>query len=91
MAITSITMRMDEELKAQLQELVSNLGMDMTTFFTLSARQAVRELGIPFDISMRVPNRETIEAIEEVRAMKKDHSIGKTYSDVDEMMKELLG
>ena len=84
-------MRMDEELKSQLQELVSKLGMDMTTFFTLSAKQAVREQGIPFDISLRVPNRETVEAIEEVRAMKKNPSIGRTYTDVDEMMKELLG
>lgn len=32
MATTNITMRMDEDLKSQLQELVSNLGMDMTTF-----------------------------------------------------------
>ena len=88
MAITNITMRIDEELKTQLQELVSNLGMDMTTFFTLSAKQAVREQGIPFDITMRVPNSETIEAIEEVKAMKKDPSIGKTYTDVDDMMKD---
>jgi DNA-damage-inducible protein J len=39
---------------------------------------------------MRVPNNETIEAIEEVRAMKKNPSLGKTYTNVDDMMKELL-
>ena len=33
MATTNITMRIDEDLKFQLQELLSNLGMDMTTFF----------------------------------------------------------
>ncbi len=71
MATTNITMRMDEDLKVQLQELVSNLGMDMTTFFTISAKQAVREQRIPFDISMNIPNEETREAIEEVRQMKK--------------------
>jgi len=37
MANTNVTMRIDENLKAQLQDLVSNLGMDMTTFFTLAA------------------------------------------------------
>lgn len=88
MAVTNITMRIDEELKTQLQELVSNLGMDMTTFFTLSAKQAVREQGIPFDITMRVPNSETLEAIGEVKAMKKAPSVGKTYTDVDDMMKD---
>lgn len=50
MATTNITMRMDEDLKSQLQELVANLGMDMTTFFTISAKQAVREQRIPFAI-----------------------------------------
>lgn len=33
MATANVTMRMDEELKNQLQELVSNLGMDLTTFY----------------------------------------------------------
>lgn len=90
MATTNVTMRMDEDLKAQLQELVSNLGMDMTTFFTISAKQAVREQRIPFEISMNIPNDETRKAIEEVQQMKKNPSIGKSYTDVDEMMKELL-
>lgn len=90
MATTNITMRIEEDLKTQLQQLVSNLGMDMTTFFTISAKQAVREQRIPFDISMNIPNAETREAIEEIRQMKQNPSVGKTYTDVDEMMKELL-
>lgn len=90
MATTNVTMRIDEDLKAQLQELVSNLGMDMTTFFTISAKQAVREQRIPFDISMNTSNEETMEAIKEVQQMKMNPSLGKSYTDVDEMMKELL-
>ena len=43
------------------------MGMDMTTFFTILAKLAVREQRIPFDISMNTPNEETREAIEEVR------------------------
>ena len=90
MATTNVTMRIDEELKRQLQELVSNLGLDMTTFFTMSAKQAVREQRIPFEVSMNVPNEETLAAFEEVRQMKENPSLGKSYTDVDEMMKELL-
>lgn len=52
MANTNITMRIDEQLKSQLQELMSNLGMDMTTFFTLAAKQAVREQALPFQPRM---------------------------------------
>lgn len=52
MANTNITIRIDENLKLQLQELVSNLGMDITTFFTLAAKQAVREQALPFQPKM---------------------------------------
>ena len=36
------------------------------------------------------PNAETIKAIKEVEAMKKDESIGKTYESVDEMIDDLI-
>ena len=53
MATTSITMRIDEDLKTQLQELMLNLGLDMTTFFTMAAKQAVREQALPFTPSIQ--------------------------------------
>ncbi len=90
MATTNITMRMDAGVKAQLQDLMSDLGLDMTTFFTMAAKQAIREQRIPFEISRTIPNAETIEDIEEVKMMKQNASIGKSYTDVDEMIKELL-
>lgn len=52
MANTNVTMRIDENLKMQLQELMSNLGLDMTTFFTMAAKQAVREQALPFKPDM---------------------------------------
>ena len=52
MANTNVTMRIDETLKVQLQELMSSLGLDMTTFFTMAAKQAVREQALPFHPDM---------------------------------------
>ena len=43
---------MDEKLKEKLQELLSELGMDITTFFAMVAKQAVREQALPFCPSM---------------------------------------
>ena len=37
-----------------------------------------------------IPNAETIDAIEEVQRMKADPTLGKTYDNVDEMMRDLL-
>ena len=86
MATTNITMRIDEDLKSQLQELVSNLGMDMTTFFTVSAKQAVREQRIPFAISMDVPNADTIRAIDDVR---RGRNLSRSFFSVEELMEDL--
>ena len=86
MATTNITMRIDEDLKSQLQELVSNLGMDMTTFFTISAKQAVREQRIPFSVSMDVLNADTIRAIDDVR---QGRNLSGPFSSVEELMEDL--
>lgn len=56
----------------------------------LAAKQAIREQRIPFEISRDIPNEETKEAIEEVKMMKQNPSVGQSYTDVDKMMEELL-
>lgn len=86
MATTNITMRMDTGVKAQLQELMSDLGLDMTTFFTMAAKQAIREQRIPFEISMNIPNTETIRAIEDVRH---GRDLSCSFSSVEELMEDL--
>ncbi len=50
MATASITIRMDETLKHEAEMLFDDLGMNMTTAFTIFAKAAVREGRIPFEI-----------------------------------------
>ncbi len=88
MANTNINIRMDADLKRQFEAFCSDMGMTMTTAFNIFARKAVREYRIPFEISGDVPNAETVEAIQEVKRMKADPDLGKTYSDVEQMMEE---
>ena len=90
MATTNITMRIDEELKRQAEELFSDLGLNMTSAFTVFVKQAIREQRIPFTISREIPNEDTLEALEEVKQMKQNPNMGKSYTNVDEMIKELL-
>ena len=42
------------------------------------------------EISGDMPNSETIEAIKEIKEMKANPDLGKTYSNVDQMMEDLL-
>lgn len=90
MANTSVNIRMDADLKRQFEAFCADMGMTMTTAFNIFARKVVREYRIPFEISGNVPNDETVEAIREVKRMKEDPEFGKTYSDVDQMMEDLL-
>lgn len=90
MANTSVNIRMDSELKRQFEVFCADMGMTMTTAFNIFAKKAVREYRIPFEIGGEKPNAETAEALQEVRRMKADPTLGKVYSDVDDMMKELL-
>ena len=87
MAQTNISIRMDAELKRQFEEFCSDIGMSMTTAFTVFAKKAVRENKIPFEVGGDIPNEETRRALEEARM-----GIGwsEAYTSVDEMMEELL-
>lgn len=90
MANININIRMDADLKRQFETFCADMGMTMTTAFNIFARKAVREYRIPFEISGDVPNSETADAIQEVKQMKSNPKLGKTYSDVNQMVEELL-
>lgn len=51
MATTSITIRMDENLKKQAESLFDEMGLNMTTAITMFAKAVVRQHKIPFEIS----------------------------------------
>lgn len=63
MGTINVTIRMDEELKSQADELFADLGLSFTAAVTAFAKQAVREQKIPFMLSRDVPNREVLELI----------------------------
>lgn len=52
MSTTSITLRIDEDLKKQAESLFSELGLNMTTAFTVFAKASVRQQRIPFDLAI---------------------------------------
>ena len=66
---------MDSDLKAQADALFSELGMNLTTAFNIFVRQSIREGGIPFEISINRPNKETIAAMLEAKKIAKDPSV----------------
>lgn len=51
MAQAMINFRMDEELKKSMEQICQDMGMSMTTAFTIFAKKVTRERRIPFEVS----------------------------------------
>ena len=52
MAQTLVNIRMDEELKKNMEQTCQELGMNMTTAITIFAKKKKKEKRIPFDVSV---------------------------------------
>jgi len=49
----AVTMRIDETLKTQAEEMLDEIGLNMTTYFTSSLKALLREKKVPFELSTR--------------------------------------
>lgn len=50
MARTLINFRIDEDLKIDLEQVCEDMGMSLSTAFTIFAKKLARERKIPFEI-----------------------------------------
>ena len=50
--MTTVSVRMDENLKRDFDEICNELGLSMTTAITMLAKKMTREKRIPFEVSM---------------------------------------
>ena len=85
---TNISIRMDAELKTQADALFAELGMNISTAFNIFVRQSLREGGLPFDVTLNQPNKETIAAMLEAERIAKDPTV-KSYTDLNQLFADL--
>lgn len=48
--MTTVSLRMDDDMKKELDEMCEAMGMNISTFYMLYTKKALRERRIPFDI-----------------------------------------
>jgi DNA-damage-inducible protein J len=84
----SFSVRIDRDIKKQCEDLYNELGMNLTTAINIFLRQSLRVGGIPFDVRIDQPNKETIAAMLEAEGLAKDPN-AKRYSDVDKALTAL--
>ena len=83
---TNVNFRMDKNLKMQFEKICNDLGLSMSTAFTVFAKTMVRQQRVPFDISLEVPNEETLKSIENIE---KGKNLSKRFTSVEELMEDL--
>lgn len=71
MAQVTFSVRMDEQLKKQMDEICNEFGMTTSTAFNIFARAVVRERRIPFEIKAKeepFSKERALEITEKMRA-----------------------
>lgn len=86
MKTVNVTIRVDEEIKKQADDLFSDLGMSLSTALNIFLRQSVREQRLPFEISRNVPNTTTLAAME---AAENDEDLYGPFDSVESLMEAL--
>lgn len=84
MSTTTISVRLDGDIKEAAESLFSELGLNMSVAVNAFLRQAVREQRIPFEITTATPNARTVAAIMEGKALLASPE-ATTYSTVEEL------
>ncbi len=86
MAVVNTSIKIDQTLKQESQELFESFGLSLSSAINMFLRQAVREQAIPFRIGNPLPNSETIKAIEDAR---KGIGLSRGFTSVSELMEDL--
>jgi DNA-damage-inducible protein J len=75
------SIKLDVEIKAKAKEIFKELGITMGEAVNIFLSQVALHKGLPFEV--KIPNKETIKAIEEARK-----GINMESSSIEEMIAE---
>jgi DNA-damage-inducible protein J len=76
--------RIEPKLKKSVEAIFSKLGLNTTDAICLFFKQVELNRGLPF--AVKIPNKETRQAIKDLRKAKRP----KIYHSADDVMRDLL-
>ena len=86
---TNITVRVNSDVKKAAEEVLHDLGMNITTAINVFLNQVIHSQGIPFTITRpHHPSAETLAAMEEAMLIARDPNTP-SYKTMEELRKAL--
>ena len=82
--------RMDAQVKAEMEKVCSDLGMNMSTAFNIYAKKIAREHRIPFELTTDPFYSESNMAVlrESIRQLERGETVTKTLDELEAMEHE---
>lgn len=82
--------RMDAQVKAEMEKVCSDLGMNMSTAFNIYAKKIAREHRIPFELTTDPFYSESNMAVlrESIRQLERGETVTKTIDELEAMEHE---
>ena len=87
MAASSVTIRVDSEIKEGASRIAEHFGFDLSSVTRAFYKQMIRENRIPLNLSDPEPNAESLESIREADALIADGGPG--YSSAADMFEAM--
>jgi len=87
MAMSSVTVRVDDDIKTQAAKIAEDFGFDLSSVTRAFYKQMVREQRIPLTLSYPEPNDESLQSIKEADAIIAKGELG--YKSATEMFKAM--
>ncbi len=91
MSKVSTNISIDADTKKKAQILLADFGMDLSTAVNVFLKQMIYEGTFPFTITRETPNAVTLAALKETEEMKLHPERYRSYTDVEQMMEDILG
>lgn len=83
--MATISLRFDDQMKKELDEMCDALGMNLTTFFMIYAKKALSERRIPFDLSLPANDKSSNGTALREDGLQTFYEIRRRLADVPEM------
>ena len=86
---TTISVQVDRKDKEIATGVLTNLGLNMSTYVNMAIKQLINKDGVPFDVVNPRPSKELLEALQEGEDILNGKIKAKGYTNMYDLLKDL--